>query len=319
MSRHAAEILVPVDLYFIAALAVVEVVGRLPSPVRLLATRSLGAISSTLSRRKRRAIVLQLQQAFPDMDGRAHALIARASMTEFWRESQFAVPSVASEAARKAGSIRGLEHLERAHAGGRGVILAESSGFGRRALARAALHHAGYVAHQIHGPNHLGVFHTPNAETTWLRNRIRRFLERRERHFVHEILTIPREPSTTFGRAALARLKANAILLTQGDGRQGENLLNLPFLGGPCLFAPGTAKIAVLSGAPILPIFGIDSDPGPSRVEIEAPLVCPENGSRSQRVQEILRDYAARLEARVRTSPEQYRNWHLLRRPRETR
>jgi predicted LPLAT superfamily acyltransferase len=48
-------------------------------------------------------------------------------------------------------------------------------------------------------------------------------------------------------------------------------------------------------------------------VEIEAPLTWPKGADRTQQVREVLSQYAARLEARVRASPERYRNWHTLR------
>jgi len=206
----------------------------------------------------------------------------------------------------------GLEHLRGALDAGRGAILWESAGFGRRLQCKRALNAAGIAVHQIHGPNHLGGLLDEDRFRTRTRALVRRFFDGRERRFVADIVDLPASDSLAFTRDLLARLARNAVLCSTGDGRVGQRLVPLPFLGRTTLFASGMVNLAKLAGAPLLPVFCVFGNDGRLRVVVEAPLRIDRGPDREQELRSVLQQYASLLEAYIRRWPELYRNWHLL-------
>jgi lauroyl/myristoyl acyltransferase len=209
--------------------------------------------------------------------------------------------------------INGVEHLHRALEKGKGVILWESSGFGRRLLAKRILYENGFSIHQIHGANDLGGFLTENSSATWARQRlVRRFFYRQEERFVVEIINLPSSNSLEFTRILLNLLNRNAVLCISGDGKTGQKLIPIEFLAGVALFAPGMVSLAKLSGASILPIFCIQESTGAIILTIDSPIRIERDMGRERGLEDSLKEYAGRLEAYVRRYPDLYREWHLL-------
>jgi len=303
------------DLYCLAVIAVVEIVGRLPSPRgRRLCLDGLALIAYALSRRKRQAIEENLTVAFSaNIDSARKRQLTIACFRGFWEEMVDWVPSAAAKSPTDLARIDGIEHLKDAVAKGKGVILLESNGFGRRVLARRTLYASGYPVIQMHGATHLGVLLTEPSTGSWFRTRILRpFFERRERPFVDDILIIPLVSSMTASRVYVNRLRDNGILCVAGDGLIARKRHELDFLGGKTPFAPGMIKLAWTSGAALLPMFCVPSESDGAVLEIGPPIVFQCSGSRNEVVEHALRQYARALESRIRRHPEGFRNWHLI-------
>ena len=98
-------------------------------------------------------------------------------------------------------------------------------------------------------------------------------------------------------------LAADEVVLIQGDrvlpGQKGQRM---PFLGGHMLIPTGPVKLALASGAPIIPTFSIRQRDGRIRLFIEPPIWVTDEYSADT----ALRSMTAILEQYVRRYPEQW-------------
>src|SRR5690242_12019433 len=131
------------DLYHLSAVTMLVIARWLPSArARETVARALGRAAYVVRRRKRRLVRENVERVLVDHAERQH--VVRESFVDFWREMLAWTAPTSS-----AGRIAGREHVDRALADGRGAILWESTGFGRRLRAKQILHAAGYAVHQI--------------------------------------------------------------------------------------------------------------------------------------------------------------------------
>jgi lauroyl/myristoyl acyltransferase len=293
------------DLYHLSVVAVAALGGRLPPRGRDRLSRALGRLAHRLSRSKRGLVERNVANAFGPA---ARADVVRATFSDFWRE----LSSRSEPLPREGVPIVGLEHVSGALDAGRGAILWESAGFGRRFLSKRALHAAGIAVHQIHGPNNLGGLLVDRRFESRIGACIGRFFDRQERRFVADIVYLPADDSLAFTRDLRERLARNAVLCCTGDGRVGQRLVPLRFLGRTTLFAPGMVSLAKLAGAPLLPLFCVSESDGRHRVVIEPPIRIERRADREEELRGALGHYAALLESYIRRWPELYRSWHLL-------
>src|SRR5689334_3113733 len=169
------------DLHNLSAVVILVLAGWLPSGSREVVVRTLGRAAYAIRRRKRRLVEESVERALGDHPERQR--IVRDSFDDFWREML-----AWTAAAPEGGRIDGREHLDRALADGRGVILWESSGFGRRLRAKQILHAAGYVVHQIHAVDHVGGFFNDSRSPTRAREALKRYFDALEGRFVAEVI-----------------------------------------------------------------------------------------------------------------------------------
>ena len=304
------------DLYFLSIICLIWIASWLPSRAMIAClARSVAFLAYKLSGTKRRFIEKNLSQAF---DGKLREdqrrTIVKGVFYTFWRDVFSWLPSRAERAALKLAEVRGEEHLHEALKNGKGVILWETSGFARRFVAKQILHQKGFAVHQVHGPFDMGGFRTDDSSATLVRRSlIKRFFEDRERQCVAEIINIPRSNSLAYMRVILARLKENCIICISSEGKHGQKLIPIRFLGGDEVFSTGMVSLARKSGAPILPIFCIQERSGQTTLIIERPVPIENDLDRERAVETSLTQYARLLETYIKQYPEQYRNWHLLR------
>jgi lauroyl/myristoyl acyltransferase len=148
---------------------------------------------------------------------------------------------------------------------------------------------------------------------TWVqRHIIQRFFDNCERQFVTDIIYMPGSGSLAFTRVFLDRLKQNAILCSTGDGKFGQRLIPLQFLGHIDLFPTGMVSLAKMSGAPILPMFCIRERGGETRLIIEPPIRVETDVDRERGLKDSLTQYVHLLESHIRRHPEKYRDWHFV-------
>jgi lauroyl/myristoyl acyltransferase len=303
------------DLYFLSVIAIVRLLGwlSLPGP-RKFVVNSLAFAAYNFSKAKRRLIEKNLLKAFAgklSQDQMRH--IVKGVFYETWQEMFFwSLPST-KRAADNGVELRGVEHLHDALRQGRGVILWETNGIGRRLSAKRILSENGFAIHQVHGADALGGFLTDDSSASWVRHRlVKRFFDNCEKQFVTEMISLPKSNSLAFTRILLNRLNQNAVLCVTGDGRVGQKLIPLTFLGRTTLFATGMVTLARISGSSILPMFCIPQRNGTSVVTIEGPIHIESDVDRERALENSLKQYGALLETHIRRDPELYRNWHLL-------
>jgi hypothetical protein len=211
-----------------------------------------------------------------------------------------------------------LEHLQRALANGKGVILWESNSFGQKFLAKQALYQNGFAVHQLYGDNHAGGFASP-CPASWIRRRfIKGFFEGCERRYVGEILDLPLWEPLPVIRVLFERLRQNALLCVAGNGTLGWQGIRKQFLNGNRTFFTGMVNLSRMSGAPILPLFCVSESEKTAVVIIEPPITLDLCRDRARAAEMCIDRYVALLETYVKRYPEQYSSWHAVGTPDQT-
>ena len=299
------------DLYYLAVAALIVMVERLPRPLlREGAARCAGLAAYALSTQKRRRIEANLSRWLPASAGAAERRrIVRGVFVETWRE--FFSWAQAGDAGPQV-EVRGLEHVRRALAAGRGAILWESNGFGQRLLATKILHANGIAYHQMHGPRNVGGFLLRRPASRFALAVVRPFFDRREERVAAGLIYLPHSQSLSFARDMHAVLERNGVICVSADGHVGRRFVTVDLLGEPKAFATGAINLSRLSGAPLLPLFCCRQSGGRTVLTVEPPLQVAAGPATEATLANVAGQYAQLLGDYVRRHPEQYRNWHLL-------
>jgi peptidoglycan/xylan/chitin deacetylase (PgdA/CDA1 family)/predicted LPLAT superfamily acyltransferase len=109
--------------------------------------------------------------------------------------------------------------------------------------------------------------------------------------------------------AALRRSAAVAMLVDRSKDGVG---VEATFLGAPARFAPGVWTVAMVTGAPVVVVFGLPAPDGGVRVVLKGPIRVPPRDRRDgvDRVREAVERFAAFLEEEVRRAPFEWENFH---------
>lgn len=311
MTRLAA----PIDLYFLSVIAIIRIVSWIPfRRARIAVARLLAELSYRLSRKKRavieRAVVMALGER---ITSRELSRIVRGSLFDTWYELLVSVPNGIDRRVVENAQVVGWEHLERALARGRGVILWEMGSFGRRSWMKQILSRRGVRVHQVHGANHLNGLAAESTTATWVRhNVIRPFFDDAERRFVAEQIVLPTSGDLAYARTFLRNLRARAVLCVAADGAEGARLQVVPLLGTRYRFSTGMVSLARASGAPLVPIVCRETEDGGARLIIEEAAVVGEEGDRDRQNERIVARYADMMESYIRREPARCRNWHVI-------
>src|SRR5262245_32448793 len=293
--RSASRFLAVHDLYLLCVVALMKLADQSGSlRVRRFFASSIGYAAWKLSRRRRQSRERNLGQTLELSVAEIRGVVKNC-FYEFWQ----AVFSLSCSGSRRPihdeVELRGFEHLQKAVEKGKGIILWESSCFGKRIMAKRILYENGVSVCQVHGENHLEGF--DNAKSWIATNVIQPFFENCERPFVKEIIRLP--PSDlTISRALWARLKRNDIVCIAADGNQGYRFLLAQFLGCTKFFSTGIISLAKLSGATILPLFCIREGGWKTSVIIEGPIQIQieTNEDRDYCLETSVRQYTGLLE-----------------------
>ena len=198
--------------------------------------------------------------------------------------------------------VTGREHLEAALAQGRGAVLATAH-LGWWLLTAPILRLHGFPVVQTGGP-YFERRRRSRSERSRTHSRFRRFVDERTRtptHLGPEDLAVTLDLRPLF--AALAR---NRAVLIAGDGKRSLEFATFPLLGRPYALPIGFMKIAMAAGAPVLPVFALESErSGMVRVKVGAAL--PVNPGAS--AVENLALYARVLDAQLRATPHLWSRW----------
>jgi len=113
--------------------------------------------------------------------------------------------------------------------------------------------------------------------------------------------------------AVRERLEAGEFVALLGD-RPGLNdrVVRVPFLGQEASFPAGPFLLASLLRCPVFLVFGLYSEPNRYDLHCEpfAERIDLPRADRSRALQEVVRRYAGRLEARAREAPGNWFNFH---------
>lgn len=262
----------------------IRLLGRAPPGLARAVVRPLAPLFALAMPSRRRIAERNIELCFPEHDRRERRRIVRRHfrlLAEMLAEGAIAWsrPGTLDE---RFGTVEGLEHLERARAEGRGVLLltghATSLELGGRLLCERTATWGVYRPQRNRA-----------IETFQNRGRLRyaRGMFRRD-----EL------------RAMVRHLRAGKVLWYAPDQDFGpQRSIFVPFFGLPTATATGIAGMAKMGNAVVVPMFPFrDPDSGRIRVVIEAPF---ENFPSGDDADDLAR-FNAFLERWIRADPAQY-------------
>jgi len=270
--------------------------AALPRRLALRAGAWLGEVLYLLDVRDRRVALFNLSLAFPEHSEAERRRILRASCRNLGR--------VAAEFCHLPQLDRQrLEHLvsfaDRA-AWERTITRAEQSGaviltghFGNWELLAYAHGLLGHPITLVHRPMH---------------NRL----------FDDEITRIRERPGTraikkkAAAKEALRVLKRHGILVIPSDQNQVQSAgVFVDFFGKPACTTPGVARLAMLTGAPVIPVFLVrEGESGHHRVEVLPDVEMVSTGDKDEDIRVNTQRCSDVVEAMIRRYPEQWIWFH---------
>ncbi|HEX6549764.1 MAG TPA: LpxL/LpxP family Kdo(2)-lipid IV(A) lauroyl/palmitoleoyl acyltransferase [Gammaproteobacteria bacterium] len=265
-------------------LGFIRLAVQLPYPAQLGIGRMLGRILRTVSGRRWRITLVNLEKCLPELDRGARERLARAhfdalgiAFLEFgmcWWMSE--------KRLRKLGQVEGLEHLQAARAKGHGVILLS----------------AHFTTLEITG-RLLGLHTDLHLMYRKIDNPVIEEVMRASRERIFE-RAIPREDV----RLMFKSLKSGKpVWYATDQGYRGKHSEMVPFFGIPAPTNVALSRLARTSGAPVVPFFAMRlPDAKGYKLMIE-----PEVGNfpSDDPIADALQ-LNQRLEQRIRLAPEQY-------------
>lgn len=270
-----------------AGLAAAAVARRIPEERALALGAALGRLLWVVLPR-RRLVRRHLRIAFPDWSRERIEDAGRACFEELGRSlaEWSRLVELAPEELRERVEFRGVEHLERARAGGRGVLLATAH-YGNWELLPAAWRAT-----------------APDVELAVVGRHFGEggFQERIERRRLHGGGSLLRPDAREILRA-LRRGAAVGVLVDLYTSERRGGIL-VPFFGRRAWTTSGPAILSLRTGAPIVPVSIRRVEGARHLAELLPALEAPRTGDRARDVQELTARMSAVFEALIRERPE---------------
>ena len=264
-------------------IGIAALLARLPWSLQRMLGRGIGRLLMALLGSRRRVAARNLALCFPELDATAQSALLRGSfeelgigLFEFARAWWGSVTPMRGKV-----TIEGLEHLESARAGGRGVIIISGHFITLELAARLMCDHAPLAG--MYRPH-------DGAAMEWavLRGRLRYA----SAMFTREEL-----------RPALRHLKQGGLLwfAPDQDTRRGDSVF-VPFFGRPAYSLTSTHQLARLSGAAVLGFAHVRHDDGSYTLQLTPAF---ENFPSTDATADTARVMAV-IETMIRAAPTQY-------------
>lgn len=200
--------------------------------------------------------------------------------------------------------IVGREHIERALAAGRGAILWVKPSSFSDVMTKFACHQDGFSVSHLSRHTH-GGFSSSRLGIKLL-NPIRISIECR--YLARRVVIDPQNPRAALDQ--LAELLSRNQLVSITVGAEAKRITWVPTAGASVALAGGAAKLAIDTGAPLLPVFTERAADGSFLVIVEAPVqgsgtAAGATAAKSS-VTEMLCRYGALLGTYLQRLPEQH-------------
>jgi len=187
-------------------------------------------------------------------------------------------------------SIHGLARIDQALSQGKGGILLVGH-FGSFRMILPALAFHGYKINQLvgnpvlrhHRRVHDFLFHNLEREYSGL-----------PVNFIRADLSL---------RPALRALKNNELLVVAFDGREGNDWVELPFLGRTGKLSAGPARMALMFGAPLVPAVIVRRPGDRHEILIDAIIETKEDGRREDAIKTLVSRYVRVFEKYIKKYP----------------
>ena len=264
-------------------IGIAALLARLPWSLQRVLGRGIGRLLMVLFGSRRRVAARNLALCFPELDADAQAALLRRSfeelgigLFEFARAWWGSVEPMCGKV-----TVEGLEHLQAARAGGRGVIIISGHFVTLELAARLMCDHAPLAG--MYRPHDGAVM-----EWAVLRGRLR-----------YATAMFTREEL----RPALRHLKQGGLLwfAPDQDTRRGDSVF-VPFFGRPAYSLTSTHQLARLSGAAVLGFAHVRHDDGSYTLRLTPAF---EDFPSADATADTARVMAA-IETMIRAAPTQY-------------
>lgn len=201
--------------------------------------------------------------------------------------------------------IVGSAHLDHALETGKGAVLWVSDFIYSTLVTKIAIHRAGYNVTHLSRPDH------PHSNSIVGRRFLNRILTRLEERYVEERVLVDDGRTTAGMRTLLRRLKANGIVSIT-IGNEARQTVPVKILDGTIHLAKGAPKLALASGAPLLPVFTLLRDDNSFETTVGAPLEFARDGAADEVAEQAMKSYAERLEPFLLEAPHLWYDWTEL-------
>jgi len=275
-------------LEYIGVVVFVRAIRLLPNGVAVRLGGLLGRLAFDLVRKRRRVTLANIRAHLDRAgEGRSPAAIGRRSYVNFGMAiAEFArVPCVDMDYIRKHISFEGLSHLDRALDEGKGGVLVTGH-FGSWELMGCVLVRLGYPLTFVVGVQRNGLVQA-------LMNRLR-----------GECGIRVIEPVSLLETTRVLRDNRFIAMLSDQDARRQGVFVD--FLGQPASTHAGAARLALITGAPLITGFIIRTDLTRHSIVIEEPLYVDRSLDREDWMLSMTRAYTGSIEAYVKRYPEQW-------------
>lgn len=283
-------------LVYGSARLLLALLRALPRPLALRLMGGLGRTWARLGGPRSEVAAINLAIAFPDESPESRRRILIESFARLAESvvDAAAIATLDEQTSRRLVAIEGLEHLERALAGGRGAILLTAH-FGSFELFQTACAARGIPASVVHREQDNAGF--------------QRILDEWRTGAGVEML--PRGSAVRGVLRALRRGRVVGMPVDQDTPRK-EGVF-VPFFGRPACTRSAPARIAMKTGAPVIPGFLFRSADGLSHVVRFGPPIemLPAGDDRDAAVIENVRRMTAIVEEAIRAAPD---HWYWVHR-----
>ncbi|MEP6769054.1 MAG: lysophospholipid acyltransferase family protein [Acidobacteriota bacterium] len=246
-----------------------------------LRPKYLAAIRSNL------AVILGEDPASPEVVRLANEMVRGHASA--WLDFLHFASRPPAESARLVESVEGFSRLVEGRAAGKGVLLLTAH-LGNWEVGGLMLAEVRQPIHVVLVPD---IF--PGVEKA-----------RRRLHGRAGVTEISIDHSFGPTLAVLRALEQNAIVAMQGDRDFNNTGIAVPFFGRDAFFPRGPFRVAMATGATVLPAFILRTADGRYRAIIEERLEIERGPDRDASLRENIARYVAILERYIRASPEQW-------------
>jgi KDO2-lipid IV(A) lauroyltransferase len=255
--------------------------------------RLRGLLRWAWRRRDRRAVSQNIREIFGhEVNGAEVGRYSRRFFQNQMVQNLLAtlVPRLSTAELERLLPISGLEHLERAMASGRGVVLMGSHlNSVLMFVLIPLLRRRGFDVRVA----------MPVRRDAWHQTRLRKLADR-----LAGRPNLKEELGAFFAqfniRPIVARMREGAAIAMTGDGWHSAAFVEMDFLGRRLPFPTGAMNLARTTGALVVPVFELGELPERMFAVVEPAIEVPRNGNAKRDLEAAVSVYARRLERHVR-------------------
>ena len=289
------------DLFWLLYLYPLRLISLLLPPAGLYRIGKLaGPLVRFQSRKTRKRAARRILSVLPGATPAGAARIAEQCVSHEMRHKldDLVLQGPARATLPQAATVDGIQHLDRALAAGKGVILLTTHFFGVR-MAMAHLTKIGYAPLRVQNQGVRGA--SEGALQYGLRQRHRSVRSRG----VGDVVYV-QDPEC--GLKILQRLRSGGLVQMHIDSRHAKTTVEGRFFGVPRRFTAGVFDLVRLSGCAVIPTLCLGDGDGVD-IRFDPILNVERADSREEFVNANLRAFTEVLERQVAAHPEQWRLW----------